>query len=121
MKRKISKFRAARVFRSAVFEENSCHTRVDVRADSDDQTEQRVVRGGVDVLTPLTQAIDDQRRRKLREEFARGAWGVPSASGRYVLDEGVSVKAQTVDDDSVITRNLGRGAGFSYTSALVGN
>ena len=38
---KILKFRAPRVFPSAVFEENSCRTRVDVRAGSDRQTEVR--------------------------------------------------------------------------------
>jgi hypothetical protein len=38
---KIFKLRGPRVFRSAVFEENSCRTRVDVRAGSDRQTEAR--------------------------------------------------------------------------------
>jgi hypothetical protein len=45
---------------------------VDSRSFSFVLTKKRVVRGGVDLLTPLTQAIDEQRRRKLREQIAQG-------------------------------------------------
>ena len=49
-----------------------CGCGVDARLFSFVLTKKRVVRGGLDLLTPLTQAIDEQRRRKLREQIAQG-------------------------------------------------
>jgi len=49
-----------------------CVCGVDARLFSFVLTKKRVVRGGVDLLTPLTQAIDAQGRRKLLEQIAQG-------------------------------------------------
>jgi len=49
-----------------------CGCGVDARLFSFVLTKKRVVRGGLDLLTPLTQAIDAQRRRKLLEQIAQG-------------------------------------------------
>ena len=49
-----------------------CGCGVDARLFSFVLTKKRVVRGGVDLLTPLTQAIDAQGRRKLLEQIAQG-------------------------------------------------
>ena len=52
-----------------------CGCGVDARFFAFGLNEKRVERGGVDLLTPLTQAINDQRRRKLREQSKRGKCG----------------------------------------------
>ena len=52
-----------------------CGCGVDARSFSFVLTEQRVVRGGVDLLTPLTQGMDAHRRRELLEQIAQGKCG----------------------------------------------
>lgn len=49
-----------------------CGCGVNARSFSFVLTEERVERDGVDLLTPLTQAISEQRRRKLRAQVEKG-------------------------------------------------